>query len=329
MNDSRIIIPEKNLYIPSEQYYPNPLKPNSIQEGGGDYEKRFIEYPKSMTWLKSLGIRLTNTRYERYLQSMDTTRKIFTFDVHNGDLNYFNSLREIDELNWIYESFEKIKVTERLKTLLKQLVTGSDFRRDDKPSSHGRNTSFHLRMAGYFARANVFTDVENPWDVSAEYQDRKIVLEAKRVSSLKKVKTRIIEAKTQIHKHSLSAENSKAFGIIAIDPYEFMFNSTEINNFKNHDDSTEKIREYFNVFGETSYIDKAKLNIKTSNAKVHLIWLNAMIPCYFEEEGYYATRFQSLFLPIKSVYTVDGQFCQGLTDYLSKHFTSPQLILAR
>jgi len=323
MNKNKIFIPSKDLYIPNEQYFPNSFNPFSIQKSGGDYENRFIEYPKSIHWLKSLGIRLTNTRYEHYFKSMDVEKRIFTFDSHEeANADYFNSLREIDELNWIYESFSQIEVTNDIKLLLKKLVTGSDFRRNDKSNSHGRNTSFHLRMAGYFARASIFSDVESPWDISAEYLERKIVVEAKRVSSLKKVKSRIIEAKSQIHKHSLHSDNSKAFGIIAIDPYEFMFNYAEVNTFKNYHDSTEKIREYFRSFVQTSFIEQAKKNIKTSKAKVHLIWINAIIPCYFEEEGYYLTRFQSQLLPMKSPHTIDGLYCQNLTDYLSKYFMS-------
>lgn len=101
-----------------------------------------------------------------------------------------------------------------------------------------------------------------------------------------------------------------------------MFKHAEVNAFKNYHDSTAKIREYFQSFAETSFVGQAKKNIKTSKAKVHLIWINAIVPCYFEEEGYYLTRFQSQLLPIKSPHTIDGLYCQNLTDYLSKYFMS-------
>ena len=92
MNKNKIFIPSKDLYIPNEQYFPNSFNPFSIQKSGGDYENRFIEYPKSIHWLKSLGIRLTNTRYEHYFKSMDVEKRIFTFDSHVKRMQIISTL---------------------------------------------------------------------------------------------------------------------------------------------------------------------------------------------------------------------------------------------
>ena len=320
MDDSKkIILPRKDIYIPSEQYFPNFNSPSELKYSGIGKD-RFDQFMKALNWLESLDIRLINTRYKHYAHAEKFDREFIIFDeVENDFLNYFNSLREIDELNWIYESFESVIVTENTKELLRKLVGGAVYRKDDKPSSHARDTLFHLRLAGYFSRANILVDVESPWDVLAEYQGRRIAVEAKRITSLAKVKTRIKEAKRQINKHMILPENNKAFGIIAIDPYEFMFGSKEINNFDSLDESTKIIREYFSTFRNASYIDDAIKDIKRSKAKVHLIWVCAMIPCYLEKEGYYTTRFQEQFFPVKSANTMDGMYCQALTDFLMSY----------
>ena len=328
MKNSNLIIPGNDLYIPSQQYFPNAQNSVDISL---EYEvnRRFIEFPKSMKWLELIGVKVKNSRFEKYLEAIDFDKKIILFDdIEKGMNSNFNALREIDELNWIAESFSGVEISENVKSLLNKLVTGSEFRGDDKASSAGRNTSFHLRIAGYFARSKIFTDVENPWDVEASYKDRKIVLEAKRISSFKKISRRIGEAKNQIHKNVILEKNEKAFGIIAVDTYEFMFNSNVVNCFKNIEECTKAIRNYFQVLSDTSWVGKEKDKIKKSRSRVHLIWINSMIPCFLEEEDTYFTRFQSLFIPIKSRFTPDGQYCQELTDYLSMYFKSPRLIIA-
>jgi len=327
MKIENIIIPKRDLYIPN-QYFPNDQSPIDISLKN-EVNRRFIEFPKSVKWLESIGIKTKNTRFARYFDAINFDKKIILFDEIDNRINtHFNSLREIDELNWIAESFSCIEVSDNFRALLNKLVTGPEFRGDEKTNSVGRDTSFHLRMAGYFARSKILKDVDDPWDVEASYKGRKILLEAKRISSFKKISIRLGEAKNQIKKNAIANESKKAFGIIAIDTYEFMFHSSVVNHFENISECTKKIRDYFKSLSNTSWVGKEIDKIKRNRNKIHLIWINSMIPCFLKEENVFFTRFQNLFIPIKSRFTLDGQYCQELTDYLSYFFSGPKTIIA-
>jgi hypothetical protein len=303
------------------QFRPNPLNPIDISIKYR-VDKRLPEFPKTLKWLESIGVKVQNTRFQKYLDSIDDDKNtIFLGEDQKEIKQQFNALREIDEINWIVESFKDTEITKNIKNLLNIFIKGSEFRGDDKSSCAGRNSTFHLRMAAYFARAKILTDVEIPWDVEANYKGRVIVLEAKRISSFKKISKRISEAKHQIQKNTkLENKKKKIFGIIAIDTYEFMFNSNIVNCYKNINDCTAKIRAYFQNLSNTSWVNKEKDKIKKNRSRIHLIWINSIIPCFLERENVYITRFQSIFVPVKSIFTPDGKYSQDLTDYLSLHF---------
>ena len=314
---------KKNYYYP--QYIINNLSEDLFLNNNRNrlqlFYNRIEMYHKFIAWINSYNISTKATRFEKYFTLLKTQKNniIKSTEIEQEQANEYTFLREIDEVNWIYESLNSRNLLDNEIAILRKIVSGNISRQDDIHNDSARDFEFQLRCASYFERAKLLEFIENDSDVEAIFMDRKVHIEAKRIKSFKKLNNRISEAKKQLKKNLIKQSHQSSIGIILVDPYEFLFHSKPVLKFKNMDECTQELRYRFNLLSGTSWVGKVLDSIKNENLNICLIWFNSIVPCFLREENIYVSKFQNLYLPIYDRFTLTGQFTQELTDTLGLH----------
>lgn len=250
-------------------------------------------------WLSEMGVDTSNTRLSTYIKFLDSY-------INNDDLKPSENekdkkiydemqyvLREVHELMWIYNGF-KNNIPKGSEKLFKIIVGGKIFARDDKDTS-ARNYQLELRIASYFLRAKYEVDLEHPTDIIAYSSKDKYFIECKRLSSPKKVNTRIKEAAKQLeNKIKKKRFRSKDLGIAVFDVTKLAFPHQGLTWGMTYEHCRDviqnKLKELEGIY------DFAGPFVKNKN--VILVWIQIHIPSLHILKGHPTTRFSSLFLPL-------------------------------
>lgn len=186
-----------------------------------DFSNLAAIFQESLDWVGSMGVRTTNTRFEKYL------KRIRTLEVHsrNGSLTqlnsssslYFDALYEFSDLSYAYQIFRGHEPA-GLADLLGKLVKGPESTRtENEKNSTARNFSFETLFGARLAGSDIDISFTKSGDVYAGPLPFPVYVQCKRPRTLNSLGKRMIEASKQL-KHDLDNDpNEKAIGIIAID----------------------------------------------------------------------------------------------------------------
>lgn len=250
-------------------------------------------------WLRKIGIDTSNTRISAYIKFLDSY-------VNNDQLNPSENeqdkktydemqyvLREVHELMWIYNGF-KNNTPKGSEKLFKIIVGGKDFARDDIDTS-ARNYQLELRIASYFLRAKYEVDLERPTDIVAYSSKDRYFIECKRLSSPKKVDTRIKEAAKQLeNKIKKKRFLCKDLGIAVFDVTKLAFPHQGLTWGMTYEHCRDVIQNKLKeIEGTYDFVGPF-----LKNKNVILVWIQVHMPSLHILKGHPTTRFSSLFLPL-------------------------------
>ena len=92
----------------------------------------------------------------------------------------------------------------------------ADLLSENEKSSDGRNTMFEISIAGRLARAGLRPTLGEEPDIHAEFNDRKIFIQCKRVFSEGAISKQLVKAAKQLKRDLANSCSPRDCGIIAI-----------------------------------------------------------------------------------------------------------------
>lgn len=190
------------------------------------YDIILIEYRLALKWMKTIGVKIDKGRtlhYERVIRFWTEAYQTASFDECKKDFPQFvSSILEIHDFLYIYKVFrcKNALELEGLVITLNKAVNGPIYLGDESPdSTKARNFLFEALVA---ARLNAPThgstvNFNAESDVEIVFNENKISIECKRITSKKQINKNIKIASKQLEKSLKKSRDSDHKGIIALD----------------------------------------------------------------------------------------------------------------
>lgn len=196
------------------------------------HSSTLAELKEALTWLEQkLEIRTINTRINNYLKVLESPQ---------SQEEYLLTKKEVDEFLIIYRAF-KNESKDNILTQVKFIVSGGDYRQDSNPikSDPARDYLHELSIAARLRLAGIQVETNSICDVVANYDNKKIYIECKRVRSDSKLLSRIKEANKQIVQR-IGIKKSDAYGYITVDVTDLLQIGKNIEEYN----SVEHLKDY-------------------------------------------------------------------------------------
>ncbi len=176
-------------------------------------------YELAISWLDSLGLPYSKTRFGGYRKAIyDFERRLTTDTEEEFQRTFYqflNAHSEIVEIIRIYNDLHKFNFSDYIDQLRK--VTGGQGFRNGSAKDQSRDFAFELTMAARFVRGGFAITLNNQADVIAKREDTpKIYVECKRIKSGSKISKNISKANSQLKKRLSLDLSNKSRGFVAI-----------------------------------------------------------------------------------------------------------------
>lgn len=187
------------------------------------FEHFELIFKKAIDLFEEYGIKVESSRIDKYEKDLSIIVKTFPFnsatkvELSEKLKSHSNTLYEVSQINFIYESLSKIKDQNLIKQL-KKIIKGPVSYQEESiktSSNEARNFQFELYILSALMNSGIleYKQIGNH-DISFEYKNKIIIIECKRVQSTQQIRNRIKEAGKQIQKsNTLKLIN----GIVALD----------------------------------------------------------------------------------------------------------------
>lgn len=267
------------------------------------------------SWLKTLGIDASKTRvgeYQRFISYLATkSRQDFSEEDSNSMVH---TLREVEELLWIQKGLMSQKLSSGIE-LLKRILGGSPFAKDDALNTPARDFQLELRIASYFLQTGFAVNMDEDADLEVTFPDGKLFVECKRLKSPNKVLKRAKGAAHQL-KNRYKGNNRQKFGLAVFDISNIIMPNQGITSGPSVDGVRDLIRAHLIDFSRKYEITKYFMPDK----KVLSLWLQAVVPTWAKENGTteIITRFSSYHLVLAPEYGSKAkafEILKSVTDY--------------
>lgn len=179
----------------------------------------------SVEWLRSIDVRVENTRIEKYVSDLKqlahdfetgTLNTMSGVDLQKYDYRMRESLFEGSDLVQTYRFLGPIADTIPVEKF-RDLTRGpASYRDEKKDSNRSRNTAFELIVAARFAMSGFVPLFSSNADLMLRIDGTPIVVECKRPQSYGSISSAVRKALKQIDKRA-NELNEDTFGIVAID----------------------------------------------------------------------------------------------------------------
>ncbi|GHC35613.1 hypothetical protein [Aidingimonas halophila] len=264
-----------------------------------EYSHHFQDLVELNEYLSLKGIRLKNTRIERYLDyfSLVLEEDSDPWRVFKNSLTGpFESpldwelyvLREVHELMWILRG---LKCKEPLggDEKLELMIGGSDFAALDKDSD-SRNAQFELRIASYFLQYGCHVDLTTETDVIAVSKKEAFYIECKRIASSKQLSKRIRDAEVQLQKRMPAKRDGRnVFGCVAADVTKVAYKHNGLTFAFTSDHAKDTIQK--DLKKVVSHLEaKSDFGMKK---RIFNYWFQIHIPSLVSHPTSVSTRFSS------------------------------------
>jgi hypothetical protein len=246
-------------------------------------------------WLGRYNINTSNSRIAYYIKFLKSFINMSDFSprVNEEDRAVFDELlyvlREIHELSWILDGLKQ-SAPEGVEELLKVVIGGKSFARDDIKTT-ARNYQLELRIASYFLQSSCVVQLNQITDIVVESPKYRFFVECKRLSSRKKVNSRVREAAKQLNIRLKHKKLKQEFGVAVFDVTKIAFPHQGLTWGVNNEHGKTVIQEKLQSIWREFDFDIPFKN----NKKVILIWLQIHIPSLIISTGQPTTRFSSFF----------------------------------
>ena len=175
-------------------------------------------------WLCQIGLNRPD-RIRSHLRNLTELAKAHDRETPDQIAVNLTSERRRERFWSIVESIEFVDATsasrrgefEIPKQVLEKALNGpADLYLENHKSNEGRNTMFEIVVGGLAASAGLSPLLGAEPDVSFEFENRRILVQCKRVLSKASIDTRIKEAAKQLNRDLVKSSNPRDCGLIAI-----------------------------------------------------------------------------------------------------------------
>ena len=180
-------------------------------------EERIARLESFGEWLRTRGLIAAPTRLGRYIKTMGRLAPLLTKGrrpSHEDFDTYLYTLREVDELLWVYKGLLKAEPPGVVGTL-EIAIGGRTLSREDSDST-ARKYLFELRIASYFLQAAFDLDLSQDADLTIQLKDDALLhVECKRPESVTKIRRRAKDALAQLQRRFVTNPDIRSFGLVA------------------------------------------------------------------------------------------------------------------
>jgi hypothetical protein len=266
-------------------------------------------------WLKTVGIDASKTRvceYQRFISYLSTKSRQ---DISEEDSSRMvHSLIEVEELLWIQKGLMSNKLSSGID-LLKKILGGAPFAKDDSLNTPARDFQLELRIASYFIQTGFSVDMNEDADLEVSFPDGKSFVECKRLKSSSKVLKRAKIAAQQLKKR-YKGNNLQRYGLAVFDISKIIMPNQGITSGPSVNGVRDLIRAHLIDFSHKYDISKHFM----ADKKVLSIWLQAIVPTWAKENNTteIITRFSSYHLVLAPAYGPKAkayEILKRVTDY--------------
>lgn len=245
-------------------------------------------------FLESRGLRVAPTRVGQYLKAFSrfaTANGVRALEHHEFD-EYLFTLREVDELLWVFKGLKTAEPPGALEKL-EMALGGSSLSREDMDST-ARNYLFELRIASYFLQAGFQVNMAGAPDVTACFDGQTVCIECKRPESPSKLQSRTKEAFRQLQRRFNEAAPSRVFGLAALDFGRILHPGQGLSIGVTAQYARDGLRAQLVKLDDEYRFAR----VFRSDARIVSVWLQVPVPVLHLAEAQPATRFSSLHLPL-------------------------------
>ena len=278
----------------------------------GDRQKKLYSFAD---WLKTVGIDASKTRvgeYQRFISYLST--KLAEDFSEEDSSRMVHTLREVEELLWIQKGLMSKKLNGGID-LLKKILGGAPFAKDDSSNAPARDFQLELRIASYFIQTGFTVNMNEDADLEVDFQNGKLFVECKRFKSTSKVLKRAKIAAQQLKKRYQST-NMQKYGLAVFDISKIIMPNQGITSGPSVNGVRDLIRAHLVDFAYKYDVTKHFLPDK----KALSVWLQAIVPTWATENNTteILTRFSSFHLVLAPEYGPNAKAFETLkrvTDY--------------
>lgn len=250
--------------------------------------------------------------YQRFISYL-STKSAQDFSEEDSS-RMVHTLKEVEELLWIQKGLMSEKLSSGID-LLKKILGGAAFAKDDSSNASARDFQLELRIASYFIQAGFAVDMNEDADLEVDFQDGKLFVECKRLKSTTKVLKRAKIAAQQLKKRYKST-NLQKYGLAVFDISKIIMPNQGITSGPSVNGVRDLIRAHLVDFAYQYDVAKHFLPDK----KALSVWLQAIVPTWTKENNIteVITRFSSYHLVLAPGYGPNAKAFEALkriTDY--------------
>lgn len=225
------------------------------------YDSIGDDYNNAISWMGNIGVRISFGRTDHYLKVLNYWKDNYksASDTKAKDIfpDFVSSVQEIDSFIKIYRAFKDEPSTNlsSIQMKLQKGVSGPLNAEDEVPkTSEARNFIFEALVAAKFhnPERNLSTILNAPTDTALKYNNKKIWIECKRVTSQKNLEKNIRKASNQLDLQLVKKVGKKVIfanrGLVAIDFSKLLHSGDNLLVKPNDEEllnSVEKITETF------------------------------------------------------------------------------------
>jgi len=244
--------------------------------------------------LERRGLRVAPTRVGQYLKALTQFVALAgqrELEHHEFD-DYLFTLREVDELLWVFKGLRVHEPAGALEKVEKALG-GQRFSSEDLNST-ARNYLFELRIASYFLQAGFKVEMGDEADLTVRVDEATVHIECKRPESPTKVRARAKEALRQLKRRFESDVTGRSLGLVAVDVGRILHPAQGLAVGVTAQLARDGLRAQLLKFDDEYQLGQ----VFRDETRILSVWLQVLTPVLHVVEQQPATRFSSLHLPL-------------------------------
>jgi len=207
-------------------------------------------YLAAIKWMEELGVRITTGRTLHYERTIDYWNQAYNKASEAEIKEFINAIFEIADFIDIYEAF-KLEPIHRLEAIVSKLqkgVNGPINSTDESTnSSSARNFMFEALTSARSHRPQrgVEAILDADSDTGIEIQNKKVWVECKRITSIKRIEENTAKASSQLEILLKKKTGSGHRGIVAIDITKILDSNDKFENDTHLENSADRIMDRF------------------------------------------------------------------------------------
>lgn len=190
------------------------------------YDSIQIKYKEAIDWLSMLGVKVHKGRLIEYKKQLDYIANNYKNIRPSDSARLFpitvNVMYEVDAIVTIHEALKFIPYNELsyIKSKLQNAVNGPLHVLDEHNNGNkARNYLFEILVSArlHVPKNGLSVDLQNISDSAVKFNDKRLLIECKRIKSDKKIEANVRDAANQLSKGFNKLSGTNIRGLVALD----------------------------------------------------------------------------------------------------------------